>query len=878
MRAARSWWLRARAVLHRPSVEREMEAELAGHLEAEVEQLMAQGMPELVARQRARATMGHLDQIKEECRDARGTMAWEQLRLDVTFGARLLARNRTFTIVAVATMALGIGSATAGFGLIDGVLLRPLPFREPERLFAAGGLGMRGPFDVLRTNSRQADYAAHLGVRTFLTPGREGPERQEGSEVSANFFRVLGVSPRLGRTFSDGEDRPGRHRVAVLSEQFWRERLGGRADAVGRRLMLDEVSYEIVGVMPAGFAFPAEGVRVWVPIQLDPRNVGPYWGSGGVTVFGRLNAGAGLTAAAAEIRTWMPRIRGMFPWRMPDAWGQEISVEELRASLVSGARVQSLLLFGVVGLVLLIAVLNVTNLMLGQAAARRAEWRMRAALGATPGRLTRQIFTEALLLALAGGTLGALLANAQLAVLRQLLPPETPRLAEVAVDARVLAFSMVISLVAAAIFGWIPAWQLRRSADSSAAPASLQVNPRGWRRGWRADSLLVMTEAAFATILLVGAGLLLRSLWALLQVNPGFVTEGVITAEVSPNAAIVASTGKTAALGGQLRESLMSYPGVRQVAAMNVLPLTPDISAFTAAIEDHPRLPGEPQFPLWSTMITPEHGEALSIPLRQGRRFTPADQAGSEPVVLISETTARRFWPDRSPIGRRLRPVWQSEWRTIVGVVGDIKNYAMTGPPDWVEGEVYLPMAQAIAPPPSLKLVARISGDEAGFRKRLPELVRAVCAQCAVTAVAPMRELTTRATQTSRSLAWLVGAFAILALGMAAIGIYGVVNAAVARRTRELGVRIALGAGSADVAWLVLGSSLGYTLAGVAAGLATAWVLAQSIGSLLYGIGAHDGLSFGMPATLLLLIAAVAGAGPLGRALRIDPARALREG
>lgn len=878
MRAAQSWRLRARAILRRPRVESEMELELAGHLEAEIEQLVAQGMPEREARQQARKTMGHLDQIKEECRDARGTLAWEQLRQDVTFGARMLARDRPFTLVALATIALGIGSATAGFGLIDGVLLRPLPFREPQRLFAAEGPGMRGPFDVLRTNSRQADYAAHLGLRTLLTPGPEGPERYEASEVSANFFQVLGISPQFGRTFAEGEDRPGRNRVAVLSERFWREKLGGRSSAVGSRLQLDEASYEIVGVMPAGFTFPAEGVKIWVPIELDPRNVGPYWGSGGVAVFGRLNPGVQLASAEAEMRAWMPRIRGMFPWRMPDAWGQEVSVQALREALVSGARVQSLLLFGVVALVLLIAVLNVTNLMLGQAASRRAEWSMRAALGATQGRLARQIFTEAILVATAGGALGALLATLQLAALRKWLPPETPRLAEIVMDARVLAFSFLISLVAALVFGWIPAWQLRRTANASASLNGGLAGSRVTRRNWRADSLLVTTEATFATLLLVGAGLLLRSLWTLSQVNPGFATEGVITAEVSPNSSIARSAASMADLGSQLESALKSYPGVRYAAAMNVLPLTPDISSFTAAIEDHPRPPQAPQFPLWSTSTTPEHGEALSIPLRQGRRFTLADGEKSEPVVLISETMARRFWPDRSPLGRRLRPVWQSRWRTIVGVVGDVKNYSMTGPPDWVEGEIYLPLAQAITPPPSLKLVVRIPGDAAALRKQLPQLVRTVCAQCAVTSVLPMQALTEKATQNSRSLAWLVGAFALLALGMAAIGIYGVVSHAVARQTHELGVRIALGAGPLAVTWQVLRSSFAYTLAGILLGLWSAWTLAHQIGSLLYGITEHDRVSYAAPALLLLVAAACAVTGPLWRSLKIDPARALREG
>lgn len=855
----RSLILRLRAIVLRRRVETEMEAELAQHLEREVEDLVSKGRTPAAARREAVATMRRLDQLREECRDARGTTAWEHFQQDLRYGARRLGRERTFSVMALATMALGIGSATAGFSLIDGVLIRPLPFAAPERLFAAGGFGIRGPYATLRAHSQLADYAAHLGVRAFNTPRRDQLERQEGSEVSANFFRVLGVRPQKGRGFVEGDDQPGKTRVAVLSDRFWRQHFGGRPDILGQPLLLDEKSYEIVGVMPAGFHFPSAYVNLWVPMALDPRAVGVYWGSGGVSVLGRLHDGVSLAAAVAELRGWIPRIRGLFPWRMPDAWGSDANGIELRESLVSGARVQAWLLFGVVALVLLIALVNVANLMLGQTAARQAELTMRAALGATRGRLTRQLLTEGLLLAALGGTLGAVLAAAQIGTLKQLLPAETPRLAEVALDLRAVGFSVLIATLAGLLFGLVAARQKRRQR-----PASGQ--------------LLILSEAAFATVLLVGAGLLLRSLWLLLQVDSGFTAAGVITAEVSPSPAVSASTEKAVALAEQLREKLLTYPGVRQVAAMNVLPLSPEISAFAAAIEDHPRPPQAPAFSLWVTATTPEHLATLGVPLLQGRAFTTADAAQAAPVVLISQAMARRFWPDRSPVGRRLRAVWQNEWRTIVGVVGDVKNYAMTGPPEWVEGEVYLPLAQSITSPPSLFVAARVQGDPAAFARRLPELAREVCASCAVARILPLGELVTTATRVPRSLAWLVGGFALLALAMAAIGIYGVVSHAVARRTRELGIRMALGASQPQVASLVLRASLGATLAGIASGLGTAWILARAISSLLYGVRTHDLASYSLPGLLLLSVAMVACAWPLWRALHINPATALREG
>jgi len=790
---------------------------------------------------------------------------WDQLRQDIFFGVRLLLKNRTFSSMALATMALGIGSTTAVFSLIDGVLIRPLPFAAPDRLFHAGEIEMRGPFDTLRDNSRLADYAAHLGLRDFTTTGRDWPERLKGSQVSANFFQVLGVSPLLGRVFAEGEDRPGHLQVAVLSHDFWVQRYAQRADVVGQQITLDERAYEIVGVMPPGFGYPAADVNFWIPMRLDPRVVGEYWGAGGLSAFARLRPGVTPEAATAELRAWIPRIRAMFPWRMPDAWGQDAGLKGLRDHMVAGARVRSLLLLGVVALVLLIAVVNVANLMIGQATARQRELAVRASLGATPGRLARQLLTEAVLLAATGGVLGALFAFGQLTLLKHVLPPDTPRIAEVAIDGRILAFTAIISLGSGLLFGLLPAWRARGQRSLSVV-------------GSRTGGALVMTEAAFATILLVGAGLMLRSLWTLLQVDPGFHAASVVTAELSPNRAAAASLEKTVALYEQVRLKLASYPGVTNVAAMSILPLTPKVSAFSAAIEDHPRPPQEPQFALWSTAVTPEHLETLGIRLLQGRGFTAADRQGSQPVVLIGKETARRYWRARSPIGRRLRSVGQNEWRTIVGVVDDVKNYSITGPPAWVNGEVYLPLAQAASPPQTLSIIARLDGDSSAFEKRLPEMVKQVCASCALSKIVRMETVLANAVHAPRSTAWLVGSFALLALGMAAAGIYGVVSHGVLRRTRELGVRLALGASRGRVAWFVMRSSLRDALLGTLVGLFAAWALTRWIKTLLYDVPEHDLFSFSIAPVLLAAVAVLASLLPMYRAVRIDPVKSLREG
>ena len=679
MRQLQRILLRLRAVFRRPQLERELDLELADHLALETEVLIAAGHKPEEARRRALATMGRVDLIRDECRDSRGTIAWENLKRDVHFGLRMLRKNRTFSFLALATIALGIGSTTAIVSVIDAILIRPLPFPAPDRLFQAEEVGMRGPLDFLRVNARLADYAGYLGLRDFTlaTPGR--PERRKGAEVSANFFQVLAIPPLLGRTFQTGEDRPGRLRVVVLSHAFWVRHFAQNPVIAGQQLTLDESPYEIIGVMPPSFQFPAPQANFWVPMRLDPRVIGEYWGAGGVAAFARLAPGQTRDAADAEFRAAVPRIRASFPWRMPDAWATGATLTPLQDYLTGGVKTKSLLLLGVVALVLLIAVVNVANLLIAQAALRHREFSLRASLGATTARIARQLITEGMLLAAAGGLLGLLLASVQLILLKYLLPPDTPRLAEAVLDTRVLAFSAAITLLSGLLFGLWPAWRSHRP---------------------RPGATLILAGAAFATVLLITGGLLLRSLWTVLQIDPGFQVQSIVTAEFTPNRAIAASLERTAAAAGQLRAKVLVYPGVAGVAAMNVLPVTPEFTAFTAAIEDHPRPPQDPQFSLWSTAVTPSHLDTLGIRLLEGRAFTPADRAGAQPVVIVDKRTARRYWPDRSPIGRRLRPVWQNDWRTIVGVVEDVKNFGYAGPPSWVEGEVYLPLPQALGVPP----------------------------------------------------------------------------------------------------------------------------------------------------------------------------------
>lgn len=875
MRWIRQFLFKFRAIVWRPRVEREMEAEFALHLEAEARELMSRGVEPVEARHRAASTMGRTELIREECRDARGTAWWERFKQDVMFGFRLFLKNRTFTVASLGTLTLAIGSTTSVFTVVDHVLLRPLPFTAPDRLYHAVDVSLRGHFDIMRANSKLADYAAHLGVREFNMRTRDWPERVTGSEVSANFFRVLGCAPLFGHDFAANADRSGAPRTAILSYAFWRQRYGAERGVLGQQVVLNDVPYEIIGVMPDGFSYPSPEASFWIPMRLDARVTGDYWGINVCSTFVRLHSSVTPRAATSELRSWTPRVHAMFPWRMPDSWAEDVTLVPMREHIVAGTRARGLLMMGAVALVLLIAVVNVANLMIGQAASRHAEFTLRVSLGATPGRLARQVLTESVLLAAGGGALGTLLAFGELQLLKYWLPSDTPRLAEISIDWTIVVFAAAVSMGSGLLVGLLPA--VRARLQHSVVPMNDGRSGIG-RKGIRADAALIACETAFATILLVGAGLLLHSFWSMMHVPLGYQVQSVVTAELSPERTTAASLEKTIALYQRAREKIASYPGVLNVAAMSQLPLSSNVAANTFAIEDHPRPPEAPQFVFWTTAVTPEHLDTLGIHLLRGRQFTEADQKNSEPVVLISRATAQKFWQSSNPIGRRLRPVWESRWRTVIGVVDDVKAYSMTGPPEWVDGELYVPLTQATAPPQNLALVARLGNNPSAFEEALPGIIRGVCGTCAVSKIASMATVVSGVVATPRSLAWLVGGFALLAVILAAAGVYGVVNHAVLRRRREIGIRLALGASPSSAAWLVMASSLRQVAIGAAMGLAAAWVLVRWMESLLYGVASHDVVSFSLPPAVLMTVALLATLLPMVRASSIDPAQSLREG
>ena len=722
--------LRLRSLFERGRVEEELGDELRFHLEKLIEENVAKGMTPEEARYAALRELGGVEQIKEECRDMRQVNYIENFAQDVRYGLRMLAKNPGFTTVAVLTLALGIGANTAIFSLVNGILLNPLPYSEPERLVSAWETGATpGMLEALRRQGHTMELAAYTHVSGFNLTG-ETPLRLDGSSVSANLFSLLGVRPELGRVFRPGEDRPGEDQVVILSHGLWQSRFGGAPGAIGRSIQLDGVNREIVGVMPASFQLPSDATELWVPMHLDPSSIGAYWGLWNYQIIGRLTPGISMAQAEAEVELLSPRILKLFPWRMPDDWGQGRHVAPWQQQMVGDVHSKLLILLGAVALILLIACANVANLMLARAGARQREVAVRAALGASRWRIVRQLLTESLLLGIGGGALGLVFAIGGLGALKLLLPADTPRLAAVGIDARVLGFTALVAVLTGLIFGLAPAVRaskldLEQSLKGDTARSGMGVGRR------RLSSSLVVGEMALAMMLVVGAGLLIRTLWRLAQINTGLEGSHVLTARLTPNGNWCRGENfqRCQEFYRQVLDRLRALPAVQDAAAVNSIPLGGRVYPSPLAIEDHPLPPGDEPFQAWQFTITPGYLHALGIPLLKGRTFTDTDygrrsgrdQLGS-PVVLVSAAAARRFWPGQDPIGKRVRISWQKPWRTVVGVVGDVREYSIA--PEWAEGtigDIYFPYyAGAESSQSDMTLVVRTRGLPAQVAQDVP--------------------------------------------------------------------------------------------------------------------------------------------------------------
>ncbi|MET0645739.1 MAG: ABC transporter permease [Pyrinomonadaceae bacterium] len=869
-----------RNLLHRGRVERDLAEELEAYLEMLVEAKVAEGLTREEARRAALVEVGGVDQVKERVREIRvghllGTV-WQDLR----YGVRTLVKSPAFTIVAVLSLALGIGANTAIFSVVNSILLRPLPYPESERIVAVWHTPPQESFPGMtqfsvspgnyldwKEQSRSFEQMAIYQYAGLSLSAGSDPVPVTGAAVSSDFFTVLRARVDRGRTFSPEEEQKGRDQSVILGHGLWQRAFGGDPNLVGRTVNLNSRSFTVVGVMPAGFEFPAEA-ELWVPLAWDAeesqtRAIHDY------LVVARLKPEASVSQAQAEMSTISSRLEQQYP-DANKGWGAVVI--PLQEDLVGDVRPALLVLFSAVGFVLLIACANVANLMLARGANRRKEIALRIALGATRGRIVRQLLCESVLLAVVGGLLGLIIAGWGGQLLLRLSAGSLPGSAEVGIDAWALGFTILVSLAAGVLAGVAPALQFSKNELSETLKQGTGRTGGGAVRQ-RTRKVLVVCEVALSLILLVGAGLMIRSFWKLQNVDPGFEVGNALAMSVGLSPDRYSDPQQQLAFHDRVLEQLRALPGVVSAGSTTTLPLTGGGSKQPFTIEGRPAPPVSEQPLAQTRYVSPDYFRATGIPLKQGRAFEERDREGAPQVVIISEAMARRFWPGQNPVGQRMTASFHEKQglREVVGVVGDVKS---NGLDDDAAATMYLPFRQA--PRPWITFVVRTASDPQGFVQPVSKAVYGVDSEQALRSVRTLEQVFTESLSGRRFNMTLLMTFAGLALLLAAVGVYGVMNYSVMLRRRELGIRIALGARALDVLRLVLGQGLVLTLIGVGVGMAGAYALTRLMASLLYGVTATDFMTFGSVSGVIILVGLLASFLPARRATKVDPMIALR--
>ena len=871
-----AWMDRLRNLFAKGELDRGLDEELRFHIEARIADNIKAGMMPDEARADALRRFGNRSVAREESREADLFPALDELARDLRYAVRSLSKTPGFTAVAILVLALGLGANTAVFTVVNSVLLRPLPFPEPGRLFLISyeprsSALMMGPsmadFQYLefRNHQREFESIATYGDDQSTLTGAGAPLRIGSAAVTKDFLRVLRMSPALGRGFLGDEGAPGHDGVVILSDKLWRERFGADRTAIGRVIRLDGIPHTIIGVMPAVFAFPFSA-EVWTPMQVRLEH-----NSWSRPVIGRLKPGVSPDAARAAFRALAATLP-LYPHAQRSDY--DASVTPLHD--VIGVRVRlSLFVFsGAVAFVLLIACANVANLLLMRAASRRHEITVRAALGASRWRLMRQLLTENLLMSLAGGVAGVLLAVAIVPPLVALAPPgNIPRADEIRPDLWVLVFAFALSLITGLIFGVAPALQSTRRDLRQPLSESTRTST-GQRQSLR--SALVIAEVALALVLLTGAGLLLRSLHQILSVDPGFHPQNVLTATVDLPDSTYSTAAQMRAFHQNVLARLTELPGLEAAGAVNWMPLGEGWVRGDFQMDGGYHRPRG--FDVLKPVVSPGYFRAIGIRLLSGRVFTEHDTAKAPGVVIVSETVARTLWPGESPLGKRISMEdvpGPGDWLTVVGVVDDIRQQQLTDKPS---PAIYQPYAQVNNTffLGHMTYVLRTGANPAALAPSIRAILRQIDPDQPLQSVETMSDVIAGATASQRFLAQVIGAFSLMAVLLAAIGLYGVLASSVAERTREIGIRMAMGADSADVVSMVLRRTLLLTAMGVALGAAGALAVTRALKGFLFEVTPTDPLTFGLVATFLLMIALVAALAPARRAYTVDPLIALR--
>jgi predicted permease len=887
--------LRLRALFHRAEMEHELDEELRFHLEKEIEQNLARGMKAEEARLAALRSFGGVERVKEESRDMRGIRFAEELWQDLRYGARMLRKNPGFTLVAIITLSLGIGANTAIFSVVNVVLLRPLPYTAPERLvfvydhapgFKIPKFGlMEAEYLRLRDQARSLEQVSLYATETFTVTGAGEPERVTSGRASGNFFTTLGVLMALGRTFNLEEEPRGRGHVVILSHGFWQRKFAADPDVIGQALILDGRSYTIIGVLPRSFKSPPElqadrSVELWIPP--DYNLAGPCC-SHGLNVVARLREDVTPDQAQTEIDTIIAAVKKDYPQGYTKDGSDQTLIKSLQDELVGNLRRALWVILAAVFFVLLIACANVANLLLARSEARQKEMATRAALGAGRTHIIRQLLAESWLLAVIGGGIGLVLATWGLRLLPVLGSEKIPRLQEIELDAPVLGFTLVMTLLTTLVFGLIPAFQAAKfdlqAVLKEGGRTSSSTKARSRLRG-----ALVVTELALSLVLLVGAGLLIKSFWQLQMVDTGFRAEQLLTLRLFPPASTYGNDQQVAAFYENLLQRVRSLPGVKDAAVTDGVPLG-DLSGGTVMeVEGRPVEVSALNSAGWR-VVSPDYFRTLGVRLLRGRFIEDVDHEQSAPVAVVNESLARVHWPNEDPLGRRLRLLNRppgsatTAFLKVVGVVADVKNNGLT---EEVRQEVYVPLRQREAAidgmgfERQMSLAVRTSVEPLELANAIRQAIGAMDPSIPVASVRTMDQILETVTVQPRFNMILLGIFAAVALVMASVGIYGVLSYSVTQRRHEIGIRIALGARPTEVMKLVVRQGMVLALIGVVIGLAISFALTHLMESLLYGVSVTDPATFTAIALLLTGVALVACYLPARRATKVDPLVALR--
>jgi predicted permease len=872
---------RIAAWLHREKFDQEMQDEMRLHLDLRETEHADRGLSADEAHSAAHRRFGNATRIQEKSREAWGWTWLEQLLQDVRYGLRTMRRNPGFTAVAVIALALGIGANTAVFSVVNAVLLRPLAYEDSDRLAV---ILYRGVDPVSPANfldwQKDNHVFSRMAAAEYFEPNlsdQSAPERVVGLHITHDMLPLLGVRPLLGRMFLQEEDEPGKEHEIILSYGLWQRRFSGDESVAGKTVNLDGVRYTIVGVMPLEFKFAPFWVtkaQFWVPFPMKQR-AGDRGGNS-LRVFARLRDGVSLEQAQAEMATITARMEQQYP-----GTNRDMVVVPLKEKVIGNVRPALLVLLGAVGFVLLIACANVAHMLLARSAARQKEIAVRSALGARHGRMLRQFLTESLLLALLGATAGLLVAFAGIRLLVALGPSDIPRVETVGFDIRVLLFVLFASVITGVVFGLAPAWQTSRAVLNDALKESARGSSKGILRN-RLRSALVISEFALALVLLIGAGLMVRSLTALLAIDPGFDPHYVLTMIVSVAGTREADASHRAAFFHDAIEKAGALPGVESVSATNHLPLAGDLWVFGFYAEGTPLpKPGESASAAYR-IVYPGYFKTMRIPFVRGRDVTEADNLSSPNVVVINEFMAQQQWPGENALGKRiaLGNLQTPAWKTVVGVVKNEVRDHWADPPTAQMFIPYLQSQDLLSGQQTyyqyLTLVVRSSGDPAAQAASVTAAIHSLDRNIAVAEVQTMDDVVFNSNSQPRFYALLLTGFALTALVLAGIGIYGVMSYMVSRRTQEIGIRMTLGARPGAVLRMVIRQGMALVLVGAAAGLAGALLLSRLMSSLLYGVGSNDPATFVVVTAVLIVVALAANYVPARRATKIDPMAALR--